>query len=242
MLWQLAALLVIVLGWLCPVAAAQDATWPGIGTQQRRAGIALGSSVCIANAELTAAQNRQHPAQPLDTTAQYYLRPWFGDLVDTVRVIWNARLTDQLEFARRLLIQGSRAQTYGYQMYIAPSQGARDPESTEQLLLLAHEFVHTAQYVRYGENLARFCHAYMQGLVQSAGVYEQNPLEQEAFDTAFAFAHWLGQQAAATSQTDSTVYLHQGDRPPARQTRIPRRVPRIDADRQVPVPQSRRTP
>ena len=240
MLWKTAAVLAVALGWFCLVGEAIDATLPGIGAQQRRAGMDLGSSICVANAEMTSARNTLTPGQPLDTTAQYYLRPWFGALVDKVRVIWNARLNDQLELAKRFLTQGSRAQTYGYQVYIAPSQGARAPESAQQLLLLAHELVHTAQYVRYGENLARFCQEYVQGWAQSGGVYEQNPLEREAFDTAFAFAQWLSQQVPAAAKTDSLVYLHGGDRPPARQTRIPRLVPRVDTDRQIPLPQSNR--
>lgn len=242
MLWKMAAVLGIACGWFCLVGDTSDATmlFSSVNAQQHRAGIALESSVCVANAELTSARNILHPAQPLDTTAQYYLRPWFGDLVDKVRLTWNARLNDHLGFANGILTQGSRAQTYGYQVYIAASQGARDPESPQQLLLLAHELVHTAQYVRYGENLAHFCHEYMQGWAQSRGVYKQNPLEHEAFDTAFAFAQWLGQQVPAASQTDSMIYLHGGDRQPARQTRIPRRLPRVDTDRQRPLRQSSR--
>lgn len=227
--------------WFCLVGAIGNAAEPSFerNALQHRAGMSL-SSACVANAELTAARNVQHPAQPLDGTSRYYLRPWFGDLVDRVRVIWNARLNDQMEFVRGLIAPGSRAQTYGYQLYIAPSQGAPDPESTPQLLLLAHELVHTAQYVRYGEDLARFCHEYMQGWVQSRGVYAQNPLEQEAFDTAFAFAQWLGQQTLAPSKTESMVYQHEGDRRPARQTHLPRRLLRVDTDRQVPLRQSSR--
>jgi hypothetical protein len=231
MLWNIAAVFVVALGWLCSVGEASDATL-----------IALGSSACAANAEITSARNMPASGQPLDTTARYYLRPWFGGLVDKVRVIWSARLTDQVELAKRVLTRGSRAQTYGYQVYIAPSQGARDPESAQQLILLAHELMHTAQYVRYGENLARFCQEYMQGWAQSGWIYEQNPLEREAFDTAFAFAQWLGQQIPATSKTASTVYRHEGDHQPARQTRIPLRVPRVDTERQMSLHQSRRKP
>jgi hypothetical protein len=238
MVWKTALALVSVLGWLCCVGAAVDATspGPGVGAPQPRTGMTLGSRICVANAEITATRNLQTAAQPLDATAQYYLRPWFGDLVEKVRVIWHARLNDHLELAGRVFSAGSYAQTYGYQVYIASSQGAREPESAPQLVLLAHELVHTAQYVRYGEDLARFCHAYIQGWEQARGVYKHNPLEQEAFNTAFAFAQWLGRLKPAATQADSLVYVHQGDRQAARQTRIPRRLPRVDADRRLPLP------
>jgi hypothetical protein len=238
MVWKTATVLVLILGSLYLVGEAVDTTspWPGGGAQRRRAGMTLGSSICVANAELTATRNTHIAAQPLDPTARYYLHPWFGDLVDKVRVVWNARLNDRLELARRVLAQGSHAQTYGYRIYIASSQGTREPESALQLILLAHELVHTAQYVRYGADLTRFCQEYIRGWEQSGGVYTHNPLEQEAFNTAFAFAQWLNRLVPAAAKAESLSYVHQGDRRPARQTRIPRRVPRIDSHRQIPLP------
>lgn len=231
---QLVTALVVLLGWLCfmygEVQAIQSFTTMRV--QQRRPGLSLDGSACVANAELTYAWNAQQPALPLDATAQAYLRPWFGNLVDKVHVVWNARLNDRLAVDGQVLARGSRAQTYGPQVFISSSQGVRDPGSTRQLLLLAHELVHTAQYVRYRESLERFCHEYIQGWAQHGGAYAQNPLEQEAFEAAFEVAQWLGQQARSASQADTMVYFHGGDRPPARKTLIPRRVPIIDASHQ----------
>lgn len=231
---QLVTALVVLLGWFCcmyeEVHAIQGVTTMRV--QQHRPGLSLGGSACVANAELTYARNAQQPALPLDATAQAYLRPWFGNLVDKVRVVWNARLNDSLEIGRQVLARGSRAQTYGYQVFVSPSQGARDPGSTGQLLLLAHELVHVAQYVRYRESLERFCHEYVQGWARHGGVYNQNPLEQEAFEAAFEVAQWLGQQVRSASKADTMAYVHEGDRLPARKTLLPRRVPVIDASHQ----------
>lgn len=234
----------VALCWLSLVGEARYVSWayPAAPVLQRRDSMSLGSSACVANAEITYARNAQRPSQPLDATTQYYLRPWFGDLVDKVHVVWQARLNDNLEIFRGVLTGGSRAQTYGYQVYIAPSERAWDPGNSRQLLLLAHELVHTEQYVRAGESLPRFCQEYMQGWAQRSGVYAQNPLEQEAFEKSFAFAQWLGQQVPSASQADRIVYFHEGDKPPARQTLIPRRVPLRAAAPQKPAPQVTQRP
>lgn len=216
-----ALLLVLGLWWaaLTPLgAAAQDGA-------SRHSPLSLRDSACVASAELTYARNTQHPSRPLDATAQRYLRPWFGALLDKVQVMWRAQLNDHLEIMRYVLTSGSRAQTYGYTIYVAPSQGASDPGNTRQLLLLAHELVHVEQYLRAGESLARFCQAYMQGWAEGGGVYRRNPLEQEAFEKTFAFAQWLGQQVPAATKAESIPYGHEGEKGTPRQTLIPRRVP-----------------
>jgi hypothetical protein len=227
-----------LVGEVCRVSWASSTT----SVLQRYNDMSLGSSACVANAEVTHARNARRPSQPLDATAQYYLRPWFGDLVDKVRVVWKARLNDHIEIARRVLPGGSRAQTYGYQVYMAPSQRARDPGNPHQLILLAHELVHTEQYVRAGESLPRFCQEYVQNWAQSGGVYAQNPLEQEAFEKAFVFAQWLGRQVPSAAPADQMAYRHEGDKPPARQTLIPRRVPQRDAAPQMSAPQATQRP
>ena len=238
------AVLLAALCWVSFVGEARYVSWafPTTPVLQRRDRMSLGSSACVANAEITYARNVQRPSRPLDATAQYYLRPWFGDLVDKVHVVWQARLNDHLEIFTRVLTGRSRAQTYRYQVYIAPSEGAWDPGNPRQLLLLAHELVHTEQYVRSGESLTRFCQEYVQSWEQSNGVYTQNSLEQEAFEKAFAFAQWLGQQVPSTSKADQVVYLHEGDKPPARQTLIPRRLPLRNTFPQKPAPQARQRP
>lgn len=222
LLWLICCLLPLSLQ-ECVPAWAQSTT----GHRPTPQFLSLGASACMANADITRARNRQRLAQPLDTTAQYYLRPWFGALVDSVRVVWQAKLNDRLVLGRRVVGQGSRAQTYGYQIYVAPSQSPRDPGDPLQLLLLAHELVHTEQFMRYGARLTRFCQAYVAAWEHSAGVYADNPLEQEAFDKAFAFAQWLAQQLPATPQGERLLYTHEGEGPQGRQLALPRRLPLV---------------
>jgi hypothetical protein len=186
----------------------------------------------VANAEITYARNTQRPSRPLDTTAQFYLRPWFGALVERVQVVWRARLNDHVELMRRVITDGSRAQTYGYTIYVAPRMGAQDAGSASQLVLLAHELVHVEQYIRAGERLTRFCEVYMQGWAQAQGVYTHNPLEDEAFEKAFAFAQWLGQQVPVSTVPERLLYRYEGDQTPLRETLIPKRVPLAQAEAQ----------
>ncbi|MGE3540660.1 MAG: DUF4157 domain-containing protein [Candidatus Tectimicrobiota bacterium] len=187
--------------------------------------LSLGSRACVVNAELTQNRNRRLPAQPLDATVVAYLRPWFGSLVEPVRVVWQARLNDRFVLGGEVLARGSRAQTYGYHIYVAASQGAADPGSSLQLLLLAHELVHTEQFVQAGGRVSRFCQAYIQGWEQRGGIYTANPLEQEAFERTFALAQWLAEQFPEAARRDPVLYTHEGEGPQGRTVMLPRRLP-----------------
>lgn len=157
-------------------------TWNPLDWVQSGAG-----EVCEANAAVTAERN-QGRSQGLAPIQKFYLRPYFGSRVDNVRVVWNSLLNDEITFAGETLLLGSDGQTYGNTIYIAEQ---RQPTSTEQLTLLAHELKHVEQYQAQG-GLDAFCTAYVAELWENG--YELNEFEKEAYLFDYRFAHELSEK------------------------------------------------
>lgn len=156
--------------------------------------------VCEANGTVTAERNRGRE-QGLSPIQKDYLRPDFGNLVDEVTVVWGALLNDHITFQERILNLGSEGQTYGNTIYIAEH---KQPRSTKQLTLLAHEFKHVQQYRGYGD-LDTFCREYVRGLWGNG--YEQNPLEIEAYNFDYSFALSLRERLLPFSPS-AELYYH----------------------------------
>ncbi len=111
------------------------------------------------------------------------LRPHFGDLVDRVFIVYNARLLEYLGSYKGVTISmpgfsASAAQTFGYTIYVDESQS----DSFSQLALLAHELVHAQQYEKYGESLSNFGYHYFKSYARNGFVYEKISLEEEAYN------------------------------------------------------------
>lgn len=132
---------------------------------------------CEVHTLATARRNRDR-RQGLDPVQKEYLRPYFGDLVDQVTVKWNSLLNDNWSFAGHQIQAGSAAQALGNTIFIAEK---KQPYSTQQLVLLAHEFIHVQQYQRHG-NLDNYCREYMAAYAQAGYVYENNSFEREAYN------------------------------------------------------------
>ena len=148
---------------------------------------------CEAHALATAQRNRDME-QGLDPIQKEYLRPYFGDLVDQVTVKWDSLLNDNWSFLGHKIQAGSAGQALGNTIYIADK---RQPYSTQQLVLLAHEFVHVQQYQRHG-NLDNYCREYMTGYAQADYDYESNSFEREAYGFEYKFARELQDKIPAT--------------------------------------------
>lgn len=133
----------------------------------------------------------------LDHTEKFYLRQWYGDLVDHVTVHWGARLPKGIKG----ITVSSVAQTFGRHLYIASD---REPGNPYQLILLAHELVHTNQVEQLG-SLKKFYRAYVNGWVKADFDYFANDFERAAYDTEIRFANWLG-RAYPNLQAGMLVY------------------------------------
>jgi|GEM_PF-2324386 len=142
--------------------------------------------LCETNSIATAQRNRDRE-QGLHPIQKEYLRPYFGNLVDEVTVKWGSLLNDEWTFQGRTVEAGSAGQTYGNTIYIAKK---RQPRSTSQLTLLAHEFRHVQQYRQRG-NLDNFCREYMTAYANAQFNYENNSFERDAYGFDYKFASEL---------------------------------------------------
>ncbi len=136
-----------------------------------------GATVLPLAAQVMAMRNPQ--GRPLDQTQKDYLRPLFGDLVDQVTVVYQAKLLDRWSQDRKETHIGnvnSSAQTYCDRIYI---RGSYQSRQTDGLILLAHEMTHSQQCQQAG-GISKFGERYFQGYFQAGQNYENNPLEKSA--------------------------------------------------------------
>jgi Domain of unknown function (DUF4157) len=136
-----------------------------------------GATVLPLAAQIMAIRNPQ--GVPLDTTQKSYLRPLFGNLVDRVTVVYQAKLLDRWsQGGKETHIGGvdSSAQTYCDRIYI---RAADRPHNTDRLVLLAHELTHSQQCHQAG-GISKFGERYFQGYYQGGKTYQNNPLEKSA--------------------------------------------------------------
>jgi Domain of unknown function (DUF4157) len=139
-------------------------------------------------AQLMAVRNADGIA--LDASQKSYLRPLFGNLVDRVRVIYQAKLLDRWTQDGQETHIGkvnSSAQTYCDRIYI---RDAYQPGKTYGLILLAHEITHSQQCQQAG-GISEFGKRYFQGYFQGGQIYEENPLEKSAWASEKKFARQL---------------------------------------------------
>jgi hypothetical protein len=133
---------------------------------------------------------RNPPGVKLDPLQKRYLRPIFGDLVDHVKVTYNAQLLDRWSHdGKETHIGGvdSIAQTYCDRIYL---RQPHKPNDTDRLVLLAHELTHAQQCRKYG-GLSKFGFQYFHGYQQAGQSYYHNPLEKSARATEAKFARQL---------------------------------------------------
>jgi hypothetical protein len=147
-----------------------------------------GATVLPLAAQIMAIRNPQ--GVPLDTAQKGYLRPLFGNLVDRVTVVYQAKLLDRWsQGGKETHIGGvdSSAQTYCDRIYI---RAAYQPHNTDRLVLLAHEFTHSQQCDQAG-GIGKFGERYFQGYYQGGQTYQNNPLEKSAREIEEKFTRQL---------------------------------------------------
>ncbi len=118
-------------------------------------------------------------SQYLDETQKRYLRPYFGDLVDNVVVIYNANIMDESLYGGFSIdiAQGDFvAQTYCERIYVVAPY---NPGDSGQLVLLAHELIHSRQCKQFG-GAGKFGYHYFREFKTAGQSYENNKLEREA--------------------------------------------------------------
>jgi hypothetical protein len=134
---------------------------------------------------------QRHP-QPVPLTAlqKRYLRPIFGNLVDRVRVNYQAQLLDRWHNGSQTVHFGnvdSAAQAYCDRLYL---RDTHQDTHTAQLTLLAHELTHSQQCDQLGGAIS-FGSDYFRRYYQAGQRYEDNHLEKAAQRTEAQFVRHL---------------------------------------------------
>ncbi|WP_437731995.1 DUF1036 domain-containing protein [Sorangium sp. So ce1335] len=131
----------------------------------------------------------------------------FADLVHRVRIHWGSWLPPGIGYDWYEIAVEAGAQTFGYDIYIR----ARKEELTpmEQITVLAHELVHTWQYVQRGENLAKFGRDYFEGWFLAGMSYEKNHMELQAEEVEKSVRENDSIKAAAQRITESKPWNFQ---------------------------------
>jgi hypothetical protein len=127
---------------------------------------------------------------PLDKAQKGYLRTLFGDLVDRVTIVYQAKLLDRWSQGGKETHFGtvnSAAQTYCDRIYL---RGSHQLGNTQQLILIAHEMTHSQQCQQAG-GIGKFGELYFQGYYQGGETYGDNPLEKSARKIEKKFARQL---------------------------------------------------
>jgi hypothetical protein len=120
-------------------------------------------------------QVRNPSSAPLGDRVKATLRPYFGGLVDKVRVHWNATLPDDWPLLHvKDAFMDVGAQTFGTQIFTAYANTAGSTR------MLAHELTHARQAERFG-GAPGFYREYCRGFYRSGLSYDRNPLEIEAY-------------------------------------------------------------
>ena len=125
------------------------------------------------------------------------LRPFVGNLVDSAKIHYESVLPDNIKVLRKdlKLMEGSAAQTYCDHIYIAgPNKGM----APAHVRLIHHELVHYDQCIRKG-GLERFGYDYGLGLIRANFIYENNDLEEEAYNKERMSVAALARPAPPTS-------------------------------------------
>lgn len=159
-----------------------------LSSSPQRAWRETGATVLPLAAQIMVMRNPQGVS--LDKGQKGYLRPLFGDLVDRVTIVYQAKLLDRWSQGGQETHIGkvnSSAQTYCDRIYIRASH---QPRKIDGLLLLAHEMTHTQQCHEAG-GLGKFGARYFEGYYQGGESYEANPLEKSARTNEQKFASQL---------------------------------------------------
>ena len=157
-----------------------------------------GRGVYTSGLAAIAAKNSTLPAKSLDTWQKDRLRPYFGDLVDRVKIKYGATTLDNWRIGGETISIPSDGQTFCNDIYLTKRHRGEDKELLE---LIAHEMVHSQQCERLG-GASNFGYNYFKHYKRANQNYRNNKLEVEAYDIAARFENELEsiEQKIATSK------------------------------------------
>lgn len=122
-------------------------------------------------------QTRNPIWKVLDKHEKNILRPFYGDLVDRIRLHLKSNLMDRWgSDPYQIRLGSSLGQTYGHDVYIRFYRTELD--RVDRIILLGHELCHSRQYEARGSSLHRFGRDYFEGFARAGG-YASNPMEKE---------------------------------------------------------------
>lgn len=149
----------------------------------------------------------------LDDIQKKYLRPHYGNLVDQVVVVYNAKMMNEwTALGKKIPLGGveSAAQTYCNRIYVRDSyqKGNRD-----QLLLLAHELRHSQQCQELGGE-GKFGYHYFREYKRAGLSYENNALELSAQERADTIERNVPDNLISAPRLKPGFYSRIGMKPP----------------------------
>jgi len=126
-------------------------------------------------------ENRHTSFKGLNTTEMKFFKKHFDPAwLTKVRLHWGAQLMDKIgEQPFMISVGNSLAQTYGFDIYVR-AKSRQEMDLSVWYLLLAHELVHTRQFVGLGESLEAFGEEYFRQFAKYGLNYNSNPMEREA--------------------------------------------------------------
>ena len=140
----------------------------------------MGRLAIPAAASVMAARNANRRVSSIARRDREALRPYFGSVVDDVRIYWGADPLNSWSHGSCTIRLGGAdagAQTYGKRIYIR--YGMNDLSDYQRLKLLIHELTHVQQYVRY-RSYSGFGYQYFKYYKRANQSYAGNKLEVEA--------------------------------------------------------------
>lgn len=125
-------------------------------------------------------RNHDRPSKPLGMREREALRPIFGGIVDSVKVVWNARMLDEWRILGKTFQFGvdHTGMTLGDTIYIAYLEPTGDWER-RTLDLMIHEMTHTFQAHDRG-SLRGFAEHYIRAWWSAGRNYADNWMEKQA--------------------------------------------------------------
>ncbi|MBF0299487.1 MAG: hypothetical protein HQK51_12250 [Oligoflexia bacterium] len=115
----------------------------------------------------------------LSVSQKEKLRPFFGELVDRVRVHYKSLLSGEVCWNNKCLTYGYAGQTFGHDVYLVDQITEDD---VNQLSTIAHEMKHIEQIERVGTGIKWYANYCTHWVYDNTYSYEKNSLEREAYE------------------------------------------------------------
>jgi uncharacterized membrane protein len=161
----------------------------------------VGQNAYVAAASTMQSKNPQWGG--LDRVEKEALKPFFGDLVNKVRLHWGSQLMDKWgNPPYEISLGDSAGQTYGLDIYLAPTRASIDV--VDRIALIGHEMQHSQQYLNMGSSLHQFGRKYFESFARN-GSYDHISFEKEAYAIESKIAKAAGKYIEQSAVWDFVV-------------------------------------